>query len=198
MALETKSEDLKPHETAACLLSERRKVNQGVRIYHSGERGNAQNTLYRNAVDVQNVEQLLQATSFDHVAAWYKDGHRSVADFIESDCLMLDIDHAPGQGQPDIPPSEWVDLDRIRADLPDVCFYAVPSKSHMKEKDGRPARPKYHLYFPIPLTTDAQEYRRIKEEIQARLSYFDANAKDAARFFFGHTAPQAWLYEGNN
>ena len=160
-----------------------------MKLYHAGVRYVASNTRYPNMVDVQNVEQLLQVVKFDHVAAAYKDSRRASENFLVSDALMMDVDNAPGKGQPDIAPSEWVDLDRIRADMPDVEFYAVTSRSHMKEKDGRPPRPKYHLYFRIPETTNASEYRRIKDEL--------ANAKDSARFFYGNDQAQAWFYPGN-
>lgn len=167
-----------------------------MKLYHSGQYHVASNTLYPHELNVETVEQILQAIRYDHVAAKYRDSRRSVENFMESDCIMMDVDNAPGKGQPDIPPSEWVDLDRIRADLSDVKFYAVTSRSHMKEKDGRPARPKYHIYFPILSTTDATAYAGIKAGLQARLPYFDANAKDAARFFYGNDAASAWFYDG--
>lgn len=168
-----------------------------MKLYHNGERGKEYNTVYKQCVEVESVEDLLRVVAFDHVGAKYQNGHRSTDDFLESDCLMLDVDNAPPRGQPDIPPSEWVDLEKIRADLPDVRFFVVPSKSHMKEKDGRPPRPKYHLYFPISTVKDSHMYKQLKLEITARLPYFDLNARDAARFFFGYPAQQAWLYEGS-
>lgn len=155
------------------------------------------NSRYPYSATVTNAEELKQVTQWDHVAAQYHDGHRGTERFISADCIMLDIDNAPGKGQPDTPPEQWRDLDAIRADLPGVSFYAVTSRSHMKAKDGRPPRPKYHLYFEIPRTTSAEEYRQIKLDISNRLPYFDQNATDAARMFYGNPEAQVFYIPGD-
>lgn len=162
------------------------------RTYQRGD-----NSVYPYPVEVKTPEDLRAAVAWDHVAAEYQQGHRGTERFISADCIMMDVDNAPGKGQPDIPPEQWRDLDAIRADLPGVSFYAVTSRSHMKAKDGRPPRPKYHLYFEIPMTTSAEEYRRIKLDLTERLSYFDANATDAARMFFGNTEAQVTYCPGD-
>lgn len=168
-----------------------------MKLYTSRTYQRGDNSLYPYVAAIQSAEDLRAATAWDHVAAEYQNGHRGTERFVSSDCLMMDVDNAPGKGQPDIPPEQWRDLDAIRADLPGVEFYAVTSRSHMKAKDGRPPRPKYHLYFEIPRTTSAEEYRQIKLDITARLPYFDANATDAARMFFGNTEAQVTHCPGN-
>ena len=85
----------------------------------------------------------------------------------------------------------------MNATFPGVGYYAVPSRNHMKEKDGKAARPRYHLYFPIDAVTDAAEYRRMKEYMLAMFPYFDDNAKDAARFLFGVKGAQAEFMGGD-
>ena len=167
-----------------------------MKLYTSRTYQQGNNSRYPYPVDVANADDLRAVVAWDHVAAEYQDGHRGTERFIAADCIMLDVDNAPGKGQPDIPPDQWHDLDAIRADLPGVTFYAVTSRSHMKEKDGRPPRPKYHLYFEIPRTTSAAEYRQIKLDITARLPYFDTNATDAARMFYGNNAAAVWFYPG--
>lgn len=167
-----------------------------MKLYTSRTYQQGNNSRYPYPVEVTTAEELRAVVAWDHVAAEYQDGHRGTERFIAADCLMMDVDNAPGKGQPDIPPEQWHDLDAIRADLPGVAFYAVTSRSHMKEKDGRPPRPKYHLYFEIPRTTSAEEYRQIKLAITARLPYFDTNATDAARMFYGNKAASVWFYPG--
>lgn len=169
-----------------------------MKLYTSRTYQQGNNSRYPYPVDVATAEELRAVVAWDHVAAEYQDGHRGTERFIAADCLMMDVDNAPasGKGQPDIPPERWRDLDAIRADLPGVAFYAVTSRNHMKEKDGRPPRPKYHLYFEIPRTTSAEEYRSIKLAITARLSYFDTNATDVARMFYGNKAASVWFYPG--
>lgn len=168
-----------------------------MKLYTSRTYQRGGNSVYPYPVEVKTQEDLRAAVAWDHVAAEYQQGHRGTERFISADCLMMDVDNAPGKGQPDIPPEQWRDLDAIHADLPGVSFYAVTSRSHMKAKDGRPPRPKYHLYFEIPLTTSAAEYRQIKLDLTERLPYFDANATDAARMFFGNTEAQVTYCPGD-
>lgn len=167
-----------------------------MKLYTSRAYQDMYNTKYAHLVEVTSAEDLRAAVAWDHVAARYKDNHRATDNFIESDCIMMDVDNAPGKGQPDIPLEEWRDLEAIRADLPGVSFYAATSRNHMKVKDGRPPRPKYHLYFEIPRTTSAEAYKQIKLAITARLPYFDTNATDAARPFMGNKEAKVQYFPG--
>lgn len=169
-----------------------------MKLYRSNEYQNETNPIYNIPVEITNVEDLRIAVAYDHVAADYRHHHRGINNYLSSDCLMMDVDNAPAKGAPDdIPPEDWKDIDDIRADLPGVELYVVTSRNHMKEKDGRPARPKYHIYFPIPTTTSAIAYGNMKKALQQYHPYFDANAKDAARFFYGNRDAQVWYYPGN-
>ena len=47
------------------------------------------------------------------------------------------------------------------------------------------ARPKYHVLFPVADYTDPTLYAAVKSAIQKKYAFFDDNAVDAARFFFG-------------
>ena len=161
-----------------------------MKLYTSNQYQNAENTYYPNAVEITDAETLRLSVGLDHVAAQYQNNRRKNDNFIVSDCLMMDVDNAPAKGAPDIPAEEWVDLDKIAADLPGVEFYAATSRSHMKEKDGRPARPKYHIYFPIAPVADANLYRSLKVGLLKFYPYFDRNAGDSARFFYGNRDAQ--------
>ena len=67
----------------------------------------------------------------------------------------------------------------------------------MREKNGKAARPKFHVLFPITRMTDAVAYSNMKKLVNTIFPYFDSNALDAARFFFGTTNTEVELYEGN-
>ena len=41
-----------------------------------------------------------------------------------------------------------------------IDFVLVPSRHHMVAKDGKPARPKYHVYFPV----SAISYKELPKE----------------------------------
>lgn len=68
----------------------------------------------------------------------------------------------------------------------------------MKVKDGRSARPRFHVYFIIPEITDSKEYTLLKKRIAAYFPYFDSNALDSARLLFGSADPQVEIYEGSS
>lgn len=59
----------------------------------------------------------------------------------------------------------------------------------MKRKDKYSPRPRFHIIFPIDPVNDSDEYSRLKDSVIAFFPYFDTNAKDAARFFFGVKNP---------
>jgi hypothetical protein len=67
----------------------------------------------------------------------------------------------------------------------------------MRSKDGKAPRPKHHYYFPIDSVTDAGEYAAMKRRLHSIVPVFDANALDAARFFFGAESPEVEFFDGN-
>ena len=160
-------------------------------------RGNRKNTTYPHVATIETLLQFQIAMEYDHVAAEYRDGHRAGANFISSGCAMFDVDNTPAKlTDPDIPPEQWKSPLDVRAAFPGVAFYVCYSRNHMKPKDGRTARPKFHVYFPIARITGADEYKAFKDRVCGYFPAFDRNAKDAARFFFGVDSPQVEYYEG--
>ena len=161
-------------------------------LFTSNQRGNQFNSKYPRAAQINAVEDLQAAARFDHVSADYKDFHRKNANFKQSNCLMMDCDN----GETDNP-DEWVTPQDVHAIFPNVKFYVVYSRNHMKEKDGKSPRPKFHIYFPIATIENGVEYRQLKETVRAYFPAFDNGAKDAARFFYGVDNPQVEYFEGD-
>lgn len=161
---------------------------QQITLYASSYRGNERNALYPLKIEVNSVDDLCRAVAFDHVCAEYRNSHRAITDFIHSDCLMLDLDNTHSEN-----PADWKTLEHVKAAFPGVPFYAVESRNHMKLKDGKAARPKYHLYFAINDTSDSDTYAQWKAWAIAVFPFFDMNAKDAARFFFGVESPKVYF-----
>lgn len=62
-------------------------------------------------------------------------------------------------------------------------------------KNGKAARPKFHVLFEIKPVTSAAEYADIIERSIRYFPWFDACAKDGARFFFGTEDPRAKVYD---
>lgn len=161
---------------------------QQITLYASSYRGNERNALYPLKIEVNSVDDLCRAVAFDHVCAEYRNSHRAITDFIHSDCLMLDLDNTHSEN-----PADWKTLEHVKAAFPGVPFYAVESRNHMKIKDGKAARPKYHLYFAINDTSDRDTYAQWKAWAISVFPFFDMNAKDAARFFFGVESPKVYF-----
>lgn len=160
-------------------------------LYKCAYRVNKHNAYYPQRVKVSSAEDLRGVVMNDHVAATYRNNHRFIDDFIKSDCIMLDLDNDHSDD-----PVDWKTPDDVAAIFPGVEFYVVESRSHMKVKDGKAARPKHHYYFPINTVTDIEEYRRLKEWILSIFPYFDRNAKDVARMFYGVENPRGYHYGG--
>jgi len=163
-----------------------------ITLYRNGVTGEARNSLYPISGTISTQKELKDFVQFDHVAVEYQNGKRSKKNFIKSNCVMLDVDNTHTDN-----PAEWVTLEKLKTDFAEAEFYAVTSRNHNKEKNGKSARPKYHVYFPIAETANATEYEALKANICAQYPYFDRNAKDSARFFFG--SPEAEVfYFGDN
>lgn len=140
----------------------------------------AKNCLYPNRVDVTNAKELQEAVKFDHVCAEYTKNYRSISNFIRSNVVVMDCDNDHTEN-----PDEWIQVEQLQELFGDVSYAVAFSRNHMKEKDGKAARPKFHVYFEIEETEDAEHYAAIKAAIKKSYPFFDGNALDAARFLFG-------------
>ena len=128
--------------------------------------GNAQNNIYETEVQVQDAATLATAFAKDHVCAKYRGNRRSADNFEYSDCIPMDCDNDHSDE-----PSEWKTPEDVAAAFPDVVFAVGHSRNNMKEKNGRAARPKFHVYFPIERITDAKQYVAMKKQILLSCSH---------------------------
>ena len=111
----------------------------------------AKNCLYPNKVEVGSAEELQKAVKFDHVCAEYQKNYRSIANFIKSNVIVMDCDNDHSEN-----PDDWITPEKLDDLLTTVSYAIAFSRNHMKEKNGRAARPKFHVYFEIKDTTDPQ------------------------------------------
>lgn len=153
--------------------------------------GNKANCSYPVKAVVSSAEELQKAVRADHVCASYKNNYRGIDNFLSSDCLVMDIDNDHSEN-----PEEWITSERIASLFEDVDYALATSRSHMLSKDGKAARPKFHIYFPIETCTDAKYYTDMKVAIHKKFSFFDGNALDAARFLFGAESKEVVWHEG--
>lgn len=152
-------------------------------------RGNVKNTRYPDDRQIHALDDLLSAAQWDHTPAGFADGVRGNGRWRCTECVVLDVDNDPG--------GEIVTPDTIRRDFPDVAHYIVYSRHHNRPKDGKPAAPRFHVYFPVDLTCDAAAVTRLIDDVLARCSYFDPGCSDLARFFFGVEHPEGEAVPGD-
>ena len=153
--------------------------------------GQAANCSYPNRRVVTTPVEMREAVRFDHVCAEYKGNYRSIGNFARSDVVVMDIDNDHTED-----PAEWITPEKLDRMLPDISYVIAFSRNHMKVKDGKAARPKFHVYFQITETSDAGWYAALKKGIKKRFDFFDGNALDAARFIFGADAGEVVWHEG--
>lgn len=179
-----------------------------ITLQYSSVRGKEKNTSYPFKAEVKTVDDLEKIARFDHVCGEYADGtntrknaikgYRSKKTFRKADCLPVDCDNTnPDPLAEDIPASEWKTPADVRAAFPDVPFYVVYSRNHMKEKNGKTARPKFHVYFIINDMTSEKRLAKLKKDVQKYFPAFDPAALDMARFLYGVENPKVEFYDGD-
>lgn len=160
-------------------------------LYRADRLGMPENCVYLHKVEVTDNNTLLQAVSYDYVCAEYRGNYRNNDNFLGADCLPVDCDNDHSDD-----PEDWVYPSDVAAAFPGVAFAVHYSRNHMTVKNGKEARPKFHVLFPIDRLTDAAQYSDLKKQVNAIFPYFDTKALDAARFFFGTKAPQVDVFDG--
>ena len=161
-------------------------------FYRSNGRGNAKNCIYPKKCVVDNEDDCLEVMAFDHVCGKFADFRRSGENFLSSDVEVMDCDNDHSDD-----PADWIypsDLERLIGK--DVAFFAVPSRNNGKSKDGKAARPRFHVYFPHDPIIDREACAALKRAIQQKFPFFDSHALDAARFIFGNPTEEILWHEG--
>lgn len=156
-------------------------------LSHSGQSGVQTTTVYPHQVTITDETSLKRIAQYDHVAGLFSNNTRSNANFLKSDVLVMDIDNDHTEN-----PDDWITEEYLKILFSDYHFALVTSRNHMVQKGSKVARPKFHIYFQINEVTDKDTYAFLKEELTNQYNFFDTNAKDAARFFFGNPNAQVF------
>lgn len=140
---------------------------------------------------VMHIHDELVIEADDYVCAEYKNHYRNSDNFLSADCLPVDCDNDHSED-----PKDWITPADVLEAFPGVSLAIHYSRFNQREKNGKPARPKFHVLFPIDRVTDAALYSDMKKLVNSIFPYFDTKALDAARFFFGTQEPNVELYPG--
>lgn len=160
-------------------------------LYSADVTGNPGNCSYPHKQVVLDEVNLKAAICHDYVCAEYRNSYRNGENFIGSDCLPVDCDNDHSEN-----PEDWITPEDVMQAFPGVTFAVHYSRFNQREKNGKAARPKFHVLFPIDTVTDAALYSDMKKLVNSIFPYFDTQALDAARFFFGTAAAEVALYPG--
>lgn len=157
----------------------------------SNVKGSRGNTRYGERRVIRSREELLDAVQQDHVCGVFENNRRSIDGFLEADVLMLDCDNEQSEE-----PADWITLERAAEIFSEFNFALVPSRSHLKKKRKKTARPRWHIYFSITKLKNAEAYAALKRRIQEAYPFFDPGALDAARMIFGSDPADVIWHEG--
>ena len=151
-----------------------------------------QNCYYANKIKVYNAKTFIEAVSHDYVSAEYKNNYRSNDNFIKSDCIVLDIDNNHSENI-----NEWITPEKLTETFKDVYFAVHFSRNNNKPKNNKTSRPKFHVFFPIKINENAEEYQSLKQRALRLFPFFDKNALDVARLFYGTKNPEVQFFSGS-
>lgn len=169
------------------------------RMYLASCTGNAQNTMYKNPVEISTAEDLAAACRKDHVCTEFVDNRRGSDNFIRCHAIQADCDNDNTED-----PAAWITPETVAARLPGIAFYAVKSRNcdkvkHPGEPGEKSARPRYHYYFPLRAAVPKIHIiRAIMARILVLFPEFDRDGMKPAQFFYGHAEPVAEYHPGEN
>ena len=161
-------------------------------VYYARHCGNAQNCKYSYSGIGSTPEELKKLFRYDHTFIRFKNNYRSKENFLEATIAALDNDNDHSDD-----PAEWIPMNAIPGLFPGIPCVISTSRHHMKQKGNRSPRPRYHVAFQIDALTDPAEYAALLSRVQALFPFFDANALDAGRFFFGNPDTEVYTFQGH-
>ena len=160
-------------------------------FYCSRTVSDPKNCVYPYKVAVDTEEDLRTVVRYDHVFAKYTGNRRSNDNFEYADLLVLDCDNDHSDAR-----EAWIWPDDLSDLMPGVSYFTYSSRSDNLPKGDRSPRPRFHAIFPIDRVNSAEEYAALKQKTAELFPFFDRNALDAGRFFFGTDASQIEFHPG--
>mgnify|MGYP003571292250 CR=1 FL=1 len=157
----------------------------------STRRGQEKVTAFDGIKEVHGLDGLKEIAKYDHCAVELTQGsnkngelekyHRAKECFVRADVLVADFDNGNSEN-----PDEWITPEKLAKELQGVKFFTVYSRHHMKEKNGKPARPKFHSYFPLSREyTDVNEFISLSDKFKKKFPKADKQFVNAVQFTFG-------------
>lgn len=150
------------------------------------------NCYFKDAIKVYSLEEFKKVCSHDYMCRRFKNNYRKDENFIITNSIPMDMDNKHSDN-----PKEWITVADIKSLFEGVPFLVIYSRNHMKPKEGRFPRPKFHIIFKSNEITDAIKLEELKKKVLEICPYFDNEALGASRFFFGTTNPTVEYVDDN-
>ncbi len=167
------------------------KLTTPITVYAADRRGDATNCVYPHVFPIDSADVACAVFAVDTTFAQYENNYRSNKTFLSSDALPMDCDNDHSDD-----PADWITPEIIESVFADVPYILHFSRNHQREKNGKSARPRFHVIFSICETKDLSEYVALKTRLQTSFPFFDPKALDGARFFLGTEDPQVIVHDG--
>jgi hypothetical protein len=137
--------------------------------------GTEQKEKYDKIMEVNSLETFKEAITHNHTMGLYEKEYRKGDNWRGAEVLYADVDSG-------------TTIEDFKNDFKDYEFYIATSKSHLKDKDGTGAHPRFHIYFPIAGTTNKESFKKALIKLCNSKPYFDKQVKDIGRYF--NTSPE--------
>ena len=162
-------------------------------LYYADCTGQKTNCLYPHRAEITDAASFAEAVSRDYVCASFRNSYRCNDNYLASDCIGADFDNDHSED-----PSRWVTPEQVVAALPGVTLGIHYSRNHLKPKNGKAPRPRFHIVAATDPTTDPEQATAVKQSLAALFpGVVDPKAMDPARFFFGTSDPVVEFHPGS-
>ena len=160
-------------------------------FYSSDSYQQVGNCLYPYHFPVKSAEDFKEMASHDHVCVLYKNSYRGNENFLESNVRQYDVDNHHSEN-----PEEWITDEQLHLAFERVPHIISRSRNYMKQKGKYSPRPRYHVAVIGEKETDSEKYAKFNARVLKQFPFFDDQAMDSGRFFFGVKDVVADYYPG--
>ena len=166
-------------------------ANLTLTVYYADQCGNPKNCLYPHEGTATTAEELKPLLCNDHVLIQFAGNYRSKDNFIRAATVTFDCDNDHSDD-----PLEWIRPEDMPVIFPGVRCITSTSRHHMRQKGSRSPRPRFHVTFEVSTITEPDSYTAFMRKVHGLYPFFDGNALDAARFFFGNPDTEIQFFPG--
>lgn len=139
-------------------------------------------------VAINNLNEFINyAKTYNYSTGIFKDNYRNKANFVEAECIALDVDNDG--------PSDFYTIEDAAKVFKDYKHIIMPSKSHQKEKNGKIADRFRIILFLNDTITDSKDFTATWLDLLKFYPGADRACKDASRFYY--PSPQSYSVNEN-